>query len=89
MKFFVVLSISFLLSGCWSLLPVKYKFPDIPDSLKEPCTELKLLEDDTYRLSEVLKIVTSNYAEYHICSAKVDAWQTWYTEQKKIFESIK
>lgn len=75
-----------LLTGCVSLGP---KFPDVADEdLLKACPDLKL-SPNTEKLSVVLAVVTENYAEYHICRAKVDAWIDWYNKQKKISNELK
>jgi len=40
-------------------------------------------------MSELLNIITENYATYYEQTEKLKAWQEWYKEQKKIFEIIK
>jgi hypothetical protein len=77
-----------LLSGCLTTAPVKRTFPEVPQELMQACPDLKQT-DDTTKLSEVIKVVTQNYAEYHECKAKVDTWIEWYSTQKQIFESVK
>jgi hypothetical protein len=76
-----------LLSGCLANAPVTVKFPDVPVELMKACPDLKQTEP-TPKLSEVLKVVTDNYSQYHECRAQVDLWIEWYKTQKQIFESI-
>ena len=76
-----------LLSGCLMTAPVKRTFPEVPKELVEACPDLKQTGDTT-KLSEVIKVVTENYSEYHNCKAKVDSWVEWYKTQKTIFESV-
>ena len=38
---------------------------------------------------QLLETVVENYGACHENAAKLKAWQAWYQEQKKIFESIK
>lgn len=76
------------LSGCLTSTPVKRNFPDVPKELMEACPDLKLVEQ-TDKLSDVLKVVTDNYGQYHECKIKVDTWTEWYKTQKQIFESVK
>lgn len=83
MKKFLLLCI--LLTGCVAV-PVQQKFPEVPQSLKEACPQLELVPTDTTKLSSVLSVVVSNYALYHECQAKVDTWNEWYNNQKKIYE---
>jgi hypothetical protein len=79
MKYLLILTI--LLSGCTN--EIRRDFPPIPPSLTTGCEELDLVADHTEKLSEILKVVTSNYAKYHECKIKVDTWTNWYNEQRK------
>ena len=84
MKYLLLL---LLLTGC-STVPVAQKFPEAPKELLEPCTQLKEIPADVH-LSNLTKVVVENYTEYHLCENKVSAWQSWYTQQKKIFQELK
>ena len=83
------LLILLLLTGCSTTVPVARKFPEIPDSFKTPCASLSQIKEGTTKLSEVITVVADNYAEYHLCSDKVDMWIEWYSLQKEIFDSVK
>lgn len=74
----------FLLTGCLVTAPVKHKFPDVPAELLKACPELQQVEP-TEKLSEVLKVVTKNYSQYHECQIVVDTWIEWYKLQKEIY----
>jgi hypothetical protein len=87
MKYLLLLSI--LLTGCSTVVPVTAKFPDAPAELFVDCEELEKVPADTKQLSVTSETVVRNYGRYHKCRAKVDAWQEWHKEQKKIFESVK
>ena len=41
------------------------------------------------KASELLDTVVQNYGSCHENATKLEAWQEWYREQKKIFESVK
>jgi hypothetical protein len=41
------------------------------------------------KASQLLDRVVENYGSCHETAAKLEAWQEWYREQKKIFESVK
>ena len=84
----LIFIIPFLLSGCLTTVPVARHFPDVPMELKTACPDLKQT-DETTKLSEVIKVVSDNYVQYHDCQVKVDAWLEWYNTQKKIFEEVK
>lgn len=85
----LILSLTLLLTSCTTSVPVKPKFPEVPQILKERCENLKKIEGDRVAITEMLKVVIHNYTLYHECSTKVDGWQEWYESQKKIYESIK
>jgi hypothetical protein len=78
-----------LISGCSLIVPVKHYFPDAPDILKERCENLMIIEGTGVSIADMLKTVVNNYALYYECSVKVDGWNEWYEEQKRIFESVK
>jgi len=81
------LLLTLLLVGCTSV-PVKQKFPEVPNVMREKCPQLKSI-DDSAKLSDIAKTITENYTTYHECSIKNDAWLEWYDTQKKIYESVK
>ncbi len=82
----LLITLTLLLTAC--AVPVDRKFPDVPVELQQACPDLKLINPTT-KLSEVVDIVTTNYGQYKECQVKVDSWIDWYTNQKKIFESVK
>ena len=86
-KLLLVLPLMFFLSGCL-VTPVKRNFPEVPTELMEACPDLKQTAP-TEKLSEVIRVVTDNYSQYHECRIKVDTWMEWYKTQKDIFESVK
>ena len=83
------LLIVLLLAGCSTTIPVKQKFPNATPELMKKCESLKKVEGDKVAITEMLKVIVQNYSLYYECSTKVDGWQDWYNEQKKIFESVK
>lgn len=87
MKYLIALS-AILLTACSTTVPVKAKFPEIPEQLIESCPQLQQLQPGA-KLSEVAKSVTDNYTTYHQCSVKVDGFAEWYKTQKQIFEEVK
>jgi hypothetical protein len=86
MKYILIL---LLLAGCTTVVPVKQKFPNATPELMKKCESLKKIEGDKVAITEMLKVIVYNYSLYHECSTKVDGWQDWYNEQKKIFDSVK
>ena len=85
--FFIVVLV-FLLAGCSTTVPVKAKFPEVPDRLLVSCPQLEKVPEAP-KLSEVAKTVTNNYTTYYECAVKHDAFVEWYQIQKHIYESVK
>lgn len=83
------LLLTLLFTGCTTLVPVETKFPEVPPEISKPCEDLSLVQNGTKKLSDVLNVVTTNYGKYYDCSYKVEAWQEWYTKQKKIHDEVK
>ena len=77
-----------LMTGCSTVVPVKYKFPDVPERLMVKCPQLEKVSE-TPTLSDVAKTITNNYTTYYDCAVKHDAFIEWYNIQKNIFESVK
>jgi hypothetical protein len=94
MKFVLVSLLAVLsLSGCGlftQAVPVKRNFPEAVPELMKKCEDLKTIPaGDKVAITDMLKTVVENYQLYYICSSKVDGWQDWYIEQKKIFDEVK
>lgn len=85
---YIVLTLALLLAAC-SSTPIKPIFPEASPSLTQKCPDLNKIEGDKVAITELLKVVISNYALYYECSTKVDGWNEWYNTQKKIYESVK
>jgi hypothetical protein len=77
-----------LLAGCTTAVPIKPKFPQAPQELLTSCEPLQALQGNP-KLSEVAKTVVDNYALYHQCANKVEAWHDWYQLQKSTYEETK
>lgn len=76
-----------LLAGCAStVVPVQQKFPSATPELMKKCESLKKIEGDKVAITDLLKVVVHNYSLYYECSTKVEGWQEWYNEQKKIYD---
>jgi hypothetical protein len=76
-----------LLSSC-TTVPVKIKFPEVPQELRESCPPLAQVNPQDHQLSSLLEVVVANYAQYYECKNRADGWGQWYNEQKKIYENI-
>lgn len=88
MKYLIVL-IAFLMTGCASIsVPVKAKFPVMPETLLIQCPQLEPVKEDA-KLSDITKVITKNYTTYYECAVKHDAIVEWYKIQKTIYESVK
>ena len=81
--------IALLVAGCSTTVPVARNFPNATPELMKKCEALKKVEGDKVAITEMLKVIVQNYTLYYECSTKVDGWQDWYNEQKKIFDSVK
>jgi hypothetical protein len=90
MKYFtIVLIATFILTGCATVsVPVKAKFPTMPETLLTKCPQLEGVKEDA-KLSDISKVVAKNYTTYYECSVKHEAIVEWYTIQKTIYESVK
>lgn len=89
MKIFLYVLILILLAGCATPVPVTRNFPNSVPELMKKCQELKIIEGDKIPMTDFLAIVVENYTLYYECANKVNGWQQWYIEQKKLFESEK
>ena len=78
-----------MLAGCLSDVPVARHFPEVPQELLTACPDLKLVDPNTTKLSEVVGVVADNYGQYHECRIQVDGWIELYKTQKDIFDSVK
>lgn len=85
----LTLLLSFLLVGCSTTVPVVAKFPKVPAELTQKCEPLKKIEGDQISIVDLHVRVVENYTQYHECALKVEEWNTWYVQQKKIFEEVK
>ena len=85
---FLFLLAPILLTGCLfkQPVPVKQVWPDVPKELLEACPDLKNVEPNSAKLSDIITVVSDNYATYYECKARVDDWIVWYNGQKKIYE---
>lgn len=88
MKSLLVIISAVFLTGCLAT-PVKRSFPEAPKELMTQCPELIKLQEGTTQVSEMLKIISENYGQYHECKIKTELWIEWYNQQKKIFDSVK
>jgi hypothetical protein len=82
---YIFIALLFLV-GCSTTVPVQKKFPNATPELLKKCESLKKIEGDKVAITDMLKVIVHNYSLYYECSTKVDGWQEWYSEQKKIHE---
>jgi hypothetical protein len=82
------LFLALLLAGCTTTVAVRSSFPSATPELMKQCDSLKQVEGDNVSITDMLKVVVYNYTLYYECSTKVDGWQEWYNEQKKIHDAI-
>jgi hypothetical protein len=91
MRYILIALMALVITGCTVKKPV-LMMPEFPTPIKElteKCNELKLIEADAVAITEMLKTIVHNYTLYHQCSLKVDGWNEWYTEQKKIYDELR
>jgi hypothetical protein len=65
------------------------KWPEAPQEIQQPASDLKTLPEDKKTLTDLLENVNENYGTYYELKEKYEAWIEWYNTQKKIFESVK
>jgi hypothetical protein len=65
------------------------KWPDAPAELQQPATDLKPLPAEKKTLADLIENANENYGTYYQLKEKYEAWQHWYSDQKKIYESVK
>jgi hypothetical protein len=88
MKYIIILS-AILLTGCATVsVPVKAKFPVMPETLLVRCPQLEGVSEDA-KLSDISKVIAKNYTTYYECAVKHDGIIEWYKIQKTIYESAK
>jgi hypothetical protein len=85
--FFTIILV-LLVSGCSTTVPVKAKFPEVPERVLTKCPQLEKLGNEV-KLSDISKTITVNYTTYYECAVKHDAFIEWYQVQKNIYESVK
>lgn len=92
MKKLSLICVVFLLTGCSLFsqpVPIVPKFPEAVPELLKKCEELRTIDTtDKVAITDLLKVIVHNYTLYYECSARVEGWQDWYNDQKKIFENI-
>lgn len=86
MKYLIIAAL-LLLTGCAATQPTMQKFPGTSTLLTDVCPELDLVPPGTTKLSELEKIVATNYTKYHQCALKVNKWNSWYVREKENYES--
>lgn len=82
------------LTGCVSIPPIKYSFPDVPETLmtapRPLVTVIQSKEDVTindntpseFKLSQILKIITENYKASNLNNEQLRILQDWIRQQK-------
>lgn len=89
MKKLFLIPIIVLLTGCATVTtPVEHSLPEPSKVLTESCPALIKLSDNEDRLSELLKVVTTNYTLYHECGTKHELLVKWYNEQKALHDAL-
>lgn len=84
-----LLILPLFISGCFTTVPVKQKFPDAPQVLFERCPQLIELPEDQNDIRNLMAVVIQNYGVYYQCAEKTHAWQEWHRETQKIMNGNK
>lgn len=85
----LVLSMTLVLAGCQTIVPVKQKFPEAPAQLMEPPQPLQPLPTGRkVQLSDIIGNASKNYGQYYELEEKYNAWQQWYIDQKKNADDV-
>ena len=87
----LVFSFILFISGCSLFqkpVPIAPQWPDAPLQLKKKCDELKTVAGEKISITDMMKVIVENYALHYQCSTKVEGWNEWYEEQKKIYETV-
>jgi hypothetical protein len=85
---YLLLVVTCLISACSTTVPVKQKFPSAPPQIQEKCPDLEKAPEDTSSILDLLIFVGRNYERHYECAAKVESWNDWYQQQKKIFDEV-
>jgi hypothetical protein len=83
----IIIIVAVFLSAC-STPPVLIMPTVLPELMVE-CEKLDTVPENTTQLSVFLETVTANYAKFHECSEKVNAWHLWYKSQQAIVEQTR
>lgn len=90
MRLITAIMLPLLLAGCvTTATPVKRTWPAVPAELMEPAPVLRELDPSTQDLDALIINANDNYSLYREVESRLQDWQLWYQEQKKIFESVK
>lgn len=77
--------ISLSLLGCSSIPPQRAKFPEPPQTLMQPPSELAPLPKDPLQLSIIVDSVKNNYATSFSNSIQLISLQDWIKQQQTLF----
>jgi hypothetical protein len=86
MKKIIVIACFLLASCAHTAVPVTTTFPEAPELLRQDCETLTRLAENA-KLSDVMIAITENYVKYAKCKKQNQAWNDWYNEQQKIFDT--
>lgn len=88
-KLIILLFPLMMLVGCdETAVPVKVPFPNVPEEMLKACPDLAKVNPETTKLSDVIGVVTDNYATYYECKNQIDDWIEWYKTQKGIYSKL-
>ncbi len=86
MRLLLILSV-LALTGCASD-PMVMNFPDAPAELRQPAPELKPLDKNQRKQSDLIQNANENYSKFYELKNRYEAWQEWYEKQQKIYQGV-
>lgn len=90
MKYLLAAVLSVALSGCSFLVPTKPpKFPDAPAELSEKLPGLTPLDPSKRTPKDLLDNAALNYGVCYRYIERSHAWQYWYNEQRRLWDTLK
>ena len=77
-----------ILSGCFgTTTPPVIPFPAKPVLLQTDAPTLRPLGPTEHLLTDVLNNANYNYGQFYLMKDRCDAWDAWYADQKKIYDT--
>jgi len=88
MKKLILISLLLLTACAGNKPPVIPNWPTVPTDLQLPANDLKPLDINQRKLSDLIENSNENYTQYYILKEKYEGWQNWYINQQKIWQGL-